>query len=98
MFALRTHRLPASPKEAMKRRSQKRVVRDREMEQLKALTTLSLSRQEMRDRLLADKTALEARLKELFWRRRNRVESQDTEDAVRGISAELRRIKVQLQQ
>jgi hypothetical protein len=66
------------------------------MEQIKALTTLSLTQREVRDRLLADKTALEVRLKELFWRRRNRVESQDTEAAVNGISQALRRVKAQL--
>lgn len=79
----------------MKRRSQKRV-RDRELEQLHALTTVSLTESEVKSRLRADKTALEARLRELFWRRRNRVEGDDTEEAVKCISAELRRIRLQL--
>lgn len=46
----------------MKRRSIKEPPRDREMEQLKEMTTLKLTTSQMHERLMADKNALEARL------------------------------------
>ena len=83
----------------MKRRSQKRVVRDREMEQVRAMTHLSLTEREVHDRLIADKIALEVRLRELFQFRRD-VQRMDPDglvaDSIKRISNELRRIKAQL--
>lgn len=90
----------------MKRRSKKRAVRDREMEQVKAMTTLSLTQNEVRDRLLADKAALQARLRELFehrrWHHQNEASvvcdsGRQLAEAIKGIGRELRRIKLQLQ-
>lgn len=79
---------------------QKRVIRDREMEQVRAMTTLSLTQWELRERQVADKIALESRLRRLFALRRA---TQDQTSAVyyceqiKQISGELRRIKSQLQ-
>jgi len=76
--------------------------RDFEMETLKKLTTVSMTDDEFRARLLADKAALEARLKELFAFRRamnfpkGGLGEQECNELIRGISSELRMIKAQL--
>ena len=87
----------------MKRPAKKQ--RDRELETLKSMTTVSLSRDDVRDRLLADKAALETRLREVF-----RINHQLKDDIgvaatsyksfraelIKSISAELRNVKARL--
>ena len=81
----------------MKRRSQKQPPRDREMEQVKSMTHLSITQREMRERLLADKNALENRLKELF---KNRKTAGDDAfvyaEPIALISEALRNVKAKL--
>lgn len=84
----------------MKRRSQPQPKRDHEAEAIRRMTTLSLTETEMRSRLLADKAALEVRLKEVFQLRRD-ARNQEHEfsfldDLIKSISAELRAVKAQL--
>ena len=50
----------------MKRRTLPTVKRDHELEKVKAMTAVSLSQNEMTERLNADKRALEERLHETF--------------------------------
>lgn len=91
----------------VKRRAAKKP--DWEARQLKKLTTLSLTEQQMRERLLADKAAFEAKLKELFaWRNMVRkahgTSSEEARQAIvahhneliASVSAELRTVKEQL--
>jgi hypothetical protein len=73
------------------------------MEQVKAMTTMSLSNDEMRDRLLADKAALEVKLKDMFDGRRFAVKacapnrpSPWYDEVIKSISAELRAVKANL--
>lgn len=87
----------------VKRRSlPRRARRDFEAETLKKLTVVSITQNEMRDRLLADKAALEAKLKLVFdFRKEMNFERGGTGEAqcnelVRSISAELRHVKRQL--
>lgn len=53
----------------MKRRSQKEPVRDRELEQVKTMTTVTMTEADLRERLLADKTALEVKLADALRQR-----------------------------
>jgi len=87
----------------MKRRSQLRQPkRDRELEQLKRLTTVTLTQDAFRMRLLADKTALEMRLREVFAFRRlmsfpkGGLGETECDDLIAHISKELRHVKAQL--
>lgn len=86
----------------MKRRSQKEPPRDREMEQVKAMTTVTLTEGEMRNRLRADKAALEEKLKYLFVLRRLHNSDRDeiavgeVNELIKSVSAELRNVKAQL--
>lgn len=94
----------------MKRRSRpKKPKRDFEAEQIRRLTQISMPESVYRERLLADKAALEAKLKELFaWRnmlrRGDGTSNEEAREAViahhneliRSISAELRAVKAQL--
>jgi len=89
----------------MKRRSQPREPkRDRELEQLKQLTTVTLTQSAFRARLLADKTALEMRLREVFAFRRfmsfpkGGLGERECDEIIAHISRELRHVKAQLKQ
>ena len=89
-----------------KRRSQPKAKRDFEGEQLQKLTTVSMTESAYRDRLLADKAALEMKLRELFsWRNMLRKQTASAaqqaiivyhNDMIRGISIELRAVKTSL--
>ncbi len=88
----------------MKRRSQpKKPKRDWEGETLRKMTHLSLTEREMKERLLADKAALETKLKDLFAFRRvmafpkGGLGEQECAELIRAISSELRSVKAQLQ-
>lgn len=88
----------------MKRRSQAKPKRDLETEALKKMTHISLSENQMRERLLADKAALEVRLRDVFAFRNSMnfpkggLGEQECKDLIRGISAELRMVKEQLRE
>lgn len=86
----------------MKRRSQKEQPRDREMEQVRAMTTVTMTQDDHRSRLLADKARIEEALKEAFANR-NRLRQVDKryyrqlildfDVRIKALTAELRDVK-----
>lgn len=61
------------------------------------MTTLTITETAMRDRLLADKHALETKLKDVFtFRAHGHYSGEKCAELVKSISAELRAVKAKL--